>query len=502
LALFKLPLLLRITPFLLYIVVVALFLPRFAQDMSVDGVSYIGIARHYLAGEWGEAVNGFWSPLISWLLALLLGCGLSPDIAFKTITISSGLLALFANGLLVAHCIRNRKLGLIVQCSAAVMLASFAMIVCTPDIVGLAFFLLYVGTLIKCLSTQRKLWAVTSGVILLVTYFAKTFFFPFGVCIAFLYPTVGFFLYRSRQKLSRDISSAVLICCVAVVLGTPWVIAIKAKYDSWTIGTAGRSNFNRVMNSGTRTQVLPPKTAISPFEDPTLGALSSHTAVHFGTIVNNLARNFTGITSRTLRHYPLLIVGVMLAIVTLHYSRRLYWRNPLAIGLAVVVLWCSYSAVCAFVPQQAYTWAGDIFILIITAVGIEQSGVIRLCRKQYAITALTLIFTLMWTGYPVAEMLVRKAQGVAEKKAGTSLRKYVEGKLVVSDSLFNENLVACFWALAKYRGQYPNELYLENIGDADFFLRWNEHSHVPQGFRRITSVDVDLGRVEVWERAR
>ncbi len=34
-----------------------------------DGISYLDIARNYAAGDWKMAVNAYWSPLLSWLMA-------------------------------------------------------------------------------------------------------------------------------------------------------------------------------------------------------------------------------------------------------------------------------------------------------------------------------------------------------------------------------------------------------------------------------------------------
>jgi hypothetical protein len=502
LSLLKLPRLLQIVPIAIYVVVVLLFFSRFSQDMSIDGVSYVEIARLYLNGHWHEAVNGFWSPLISWLLAPLLGCGLSPDIAFKIITISSGLFALVANGALVSHCVRNRKLGLIVQCAAAVMFASFALLVCTPDILGLAFSILFIVSLINSLRTKRKIWIMLAGTFLTTSYFAKTFFLPFGICVALLFPLAGFALHRTRYKFRHDISNAILICCIAVVLAVPWFVAMESKYGEWTLGTAGKANFSSVMNQVGTSRVFPSKTAISPFQDPTQLALSSHTEIQFRPLILNLERNLSGLASRTLRHYPLVVVSIMLMLVTLHHSRRLYWRNPLVLGLPVLVLWCAYSAVCAFVPQQAYVWLGDILFLVIMAVGLEQSSAVRLCPNRFALTTITMLILLLWTSYPIAEMMVRNAQGVSEKVSGISLKQYIEGKIVASDSLGAQSLVTCFWAQAKYRGQYPNNLHIENIENADYYLRWNEHSNIPHGFKQVANIKVALGPVEVWEHTR
>jgi len=37
-----------------------------------DGVSYIDIAAAYMRGDWAHALNAYWSPLYSWILALAL----------------------------------------------------------------------------------------------------------------------------------------------------------------------------------------------------------------------------------------------------------------------------------------------------------------------------------------------------------------------------------------------------------------------------------------------
>src|SRR5205807_10035282 len=36
-----------------------------------DGVNYLDISRAYLHRDWHNALNAYWSPLYSWLLALL-----------------------------------------------------------------------------------------------------------------------------------------------------------------------------------------------------------------------------------------------------------------------------------------------------------------------------------------------------------------------------------------------------------------------------------------------
>src|SRR5947209_581540 len=41
--------------------------------ISGDGNSYLDIASAYLRGDFANAINGYWSPLYSWLIAAILG---------------------------------------------------------------------------------------------------------------------------------------------------------------------------------------------------------------------------------------------------------------------------------------------------------------------------------------------------------------------------------------------------------------------------------------------
>ena len=64
------------------------------RNITADAISYIGLARHLLDGHFIASLHGWWSPLISWLIA---AAGLSfPDLTFAghLVTIAT-LLALF-----------------------------------------------------------------------------------------------------------------------------------------------------------------------------------------------------------------------------------------------------------------------------------------------------------------------------------------------------------------------------------------------------------------------
>jgi hypothetical protein len=57
------------------------WLSRYVYDP--DGVAYVDVARAWLRGDWHNALNTYWSPLYSWLIAISFGI-LHPPIAWET----------------------------------------------------------------------------------------------------------------------------------------------------------------------------------------------------------------------------------------------------------------------------------------------------------------------------------------------------------------------------------------------------------------------------------
>src|SRR5437762_2012535 len=64
---------------------------RFATD---DAVSYLDIADAYLKHHWSHALNGYWSPLYSWVLAIALWIG-RPSPRSEILVLRATNLALF-----------------------------------------------------------------------------------------------------------------------------------------------------------------------------------------------------------------------------------------------------------------------------------------------------------------------------------------------------------------------------------------------------------------------
>ena len=64
------------------------------HNITMDGVNYIGLARHLLDGNFTSSLHGYWSPLLSWMIAA--GSLFTQDFTLlgRVITIASFLLCL------------------------------------------------------------------------------------------------------------------------------------------------------------------------------------------------------------------------------------------------------------------------------------------------------------------------------------------------------------------------------------------------------------------------
>src|SRR5712692_9327862 len=167
---------------------------------SADGNNYLEIAFAYLRGDWKNAVNAYWSPLFSWLLALCLGI-FRPSPYWE----STVLHLLNFVGLLVGlRCFEfffgsflgiQKQFGSEVKSDPAVpefvswilgygLLLSSSLLVLllsvpTPDIWLAAFTFLVGGLIVRIWATGGgwRLFA-TLGFVLALAYLTKSFYFP------------------------------------------------------------------------------------------------------------------------------------------------------------------------------------------------------------------------------------------------------------------------------------------------------------------------------------
>jgi 4-amino-4-deoxy-L-arabinose transferase-like glycosyltransferase len=231
--------------------------------ISPDGNNYLDVASAYLRGDWSHAVNAYWSPIFSWLLALCLRIFRPSSYWESTLLHLLNLL-----GLLVA--LRSfefffraflgmqkkidqldgeeEKLsdfewwalgyGLFLSTSFLVLTVTST----TPDIWVLAFSCLVAG-LVLHIWTQGGGWGLFAslGFALGCAYLTKTFYFP--MTFIFL-PTAWLATGNPRKTLKQ----AVLGFAVFAFIAGPWIVTLSRAKNRVTFGDVGKLAFAMTMD--------------------------------------------------------------------------------------------------------------------------------------------------------------------------------------------------------------------------------------------------------------
>lgn len=250
---------------------------------NIDGVSYMGIARQYAAGDLHDAVNAYWSPMISWLMAPFIRAGLGLTSAFVAVNALTCLAILVLGAWLVLRVTRNGwATAFTTAATAPMLIANVARQ--TPDLLVLLWFIGFVWVLLAADRARhgslrrRIVLGAVLGAVCALGFFAKLFLVPVFVVVVPLW--FGFRWLRtdgrSREALRRGAVIPLTALVAVLVVSAPWVTALSLKYHTLTAGSSlvvnTESKFSDAAGGPGDDYVfpVPPNaTAFSPAEDRT-----------------------------------------------------------------------------------------------------------------------------------------------------------------------------------------------------------------------------------------
>jgi hypothetical protein len=209
------------------------FWSKCIHQIDIDGIDYTRIALELRAGLFHSSINGFRSPLISWIIALL-----PIDVlrAGKLISVGSYLVSVALTYFLAQRLWHSKVVAgtaaLLFSVSRGVAFEAVAMV--TPDLLFTVFALLYFLVLIECLENDRR-W-LSLGAIHALAFLAKAFALPW-LAVTTLIATLAL-TGPAKQKAKRVLSAAV----VPIVFACLWGSILQSKYGVFTTGTQFKAN--------------------------------------------------------------------------------------------------------------------------------------------------------------------------------------------------------------------------------------------------------------------
>jgi len=227
-----------------------------------DGNSYLDVATNYLRGDYNQAINAYWSPMVSWLLAVLMKIfhfsGRWDTTVFHLLNFAGLLIALrsfefFFRIFLtfLGHTGDAPKDSLLQEAHwwllgyglfFSTMLYVLTMEPVTPDVWVCVVSYLAVGLLLR-IAQRPEGWRdfALLGLIMGLAYLTKSFYFPFS----FVFLACAFWVGgQFRQSATR---TAVALIVFALV-SCPFVAVLSRAKQRFTFGDVGKIAYAMCIN--------------------------------------------------------------------------------------------------------------------------------------------------------------------------------------------------------------------------------------------------------------
>ena len=230
---------------------------RDAFPIGEDGVSYLDIADAYIRGDWGNALNAYWSPLYSWILAA--GLSLTRPSPFMESTVvhivnfaiyvcALASFEFFLRQLLAVHGPQERAAaeqgdmrlpasGLLVLAYGLFIWVSLQWITVTlesPDMTLTIFVYLAAGFLLRMRARQVSMQTFLGyGIVLGLAYLTKAAMLPLSI----VFLALVFLTLKDRRVAWRGVAAATL---ALAIVAAPFVAAISLRKGRVTLGDTGK----------------------------------------------------------------------------------------------------------------------------------------------------------------------------------------------------------------------------------------------------------------------
>lgn len=241
--------------------VLQVWISRYA--MNPDGESYLDIGDAYFRRDWGAAVNGYWSPLYSWVMGLGLYI-VKPSLRWEFITVHLinliiYIAALFCFRVFLHSVLRANKKDVALRDSAALpewvvlglgyaifLWAAVVLIdpgTVTPDLLVAAVLFLIGGYLLDLRAHESYGKFAIFGALCGVAYLGKAIMFPLGFGLLIILMFSG---ATSRRRTVGVLLAGLLFLGVCL----PFIVALSKHKGRFTFGDSGKLTYAGLVSPG------------------------------------------------------------------------------------------------------------------------------------------------------------------------------------------------------------------------------------------------------------
>ncbi len=211
---------------------------------NIDGISYLSIARQYAEGNFATAINAYWSPMVSWLMAPLIVLGLDGQLAFMAINFLTAFLIVILGCWFLWKRAGKNYLILFIFLGSIVPFLMVAVRENTPDLLVVVWVLLFTVVIIEADELLNKLKKISQKILLgfligaigALGYFTKLFLIPVFFTVIICWVLLRYVVYKESPK--QVIGFLGVILAGFLLVSLPWIAMLTNKYGNVTMGSS------------------------------------------------------------------------------------------------------------------------------------------------------------------------------------------------------------------------------------------------------------------------
>jgi hypothetical protein len=479
--------------------------------LTADSMLYVSIAQKYLSGDFQSAINGYWGPLLAWLLIPFLYFHINPVLAINLLNAIFGVLLIIGVWLLSYRFEITEKIRGVIIASMLPMTLKFSLQQ-PMDFLLVCILVAYLAIIFNSNYANNVRSGIFSGILGSLAYFTKAYAFPFFITHFLMMNSLHYYNNVAQEGRRKVLLNAVAGLLIFSFLSGAWIMQITGKYGHFTFSTMRDTNFNapgpEAMGGGLEFGVPvfyegffepPNKTAFVIWEDPSYlrgqkwSALQSRG--HFKHFIRLILKNVAD-SLKIFEIFSTLSVAIVIAYLLLLFDKsenKLLQKTSLLYPLLTLALFS--GGYLLFHVEERYLWLVNILLMIMGGYVLTS-----LFRRKYFEQNLRryilIIFFVISFIFAPAKFVLQAGRGSMDSEmhdVSADLQQYnIKGNIAsnrehipVHDA-WHKTFRLAYWLGSRYYGQakegisdseLETELKRFNI---DYYFFWGGGDPVPR----------------------
>lgn len=470
---------------------------------------YFSIAEKYLAGDLHNAINGYWGPLLAWLLMPFLYVGISDVLAINLLNLAIGILTLIGVWKLSGRLeVADSLKGILMVCMLPITLR-FS-VVQPMDFILVCILVFYLYTIFDPGYQKSVGSGFFSGILGALAYLTKAYAFPFFIVHYFIMNILHYFRNGRKEERRKVLRNAIVGFLFFFLISGVWIMAISDKYGHVTFSTMRDTNFNAPgpddMGEGLEFGVPvftegfyepPNETAFVIWEDPSYLRGNPWSPFdsgrHFKHFIKLTLKNVSdGLKIfESFSTFSMVIIAAFVIMCCTRSREELLSKGTLIYPLFTIVLYSGGYVLFHF--EERYVWLSNVLLLVmgghLLTILFRGDFFMSAMRRKLLLLFFVLSFIFVPSKYVI--QVSRGGMDTDMYLMSTDLKMHnISGNIASnremhSHDAWHKTFRLAYWLKSRYYGQSKKgisdtELKEElNKYRIDYYFVWGEKPNLP-----------------------